>query len=299
MACYTIDKSAGPFLQSCRDCPQFAGHMCHQSTKQAIDNISSRCDPGMPAWIIGHGAPGRICTNYDRCPDYPFEKGPCIDARNEESLKPLANRVLALYFGGCQVGADEEGRNFLQRVAEIINAPALGPLSDVTCDVAFHTGPDDWGIAYPPDHNGNPRPPLAEGFLYPDLSTDRLHSLALLETGAKTWPTTATFFRQSHDGSRKKLVALSKADDVKDLIRFVDFGHPLSRRGVSGTTVNGALLLTFDDGTVHEFLVRDDLLLQDRSQPAVYYACKRSDFSKTLAALAASEKAGRGKEKPG
>lgn len=240
---------------------------------------------GLPAGtIIGHGQPGIILTG--RGIDFDFRTNPdqtqSISNENAEFWEPevtnMATPIQELWLLGCNVGAAKDGACLVWRLAKALGAKVQAPVGLVVPDTATGdpcVAPDEpWQVADPKMD----APPEKKDILR--LTTPgRDAAQLLIWDGERFLPISFQAIR----GAR-----LSKQTPHRDrtwdaewtgpeaqlLASRIAFDQPLVFSGPPATIVTGRVLLTYrflGRDVTRQFLVHNDLLLEDTHAPGVFY----------------------------
>jgi len=274
IGCVTIDHTSdGAYLDCTRTA--FPGALQHGSTAEAVQNLL-RCAGGAveKANLVGHGIEGGIITGTGQPP--PTDDLRCMTLFNVNNWVPfislLRDRASNLTLWSCDTGAGDDGADFLTLLATKINAPVAAPTGLIFCDDGRISliPPATWQIARP-----GIRPPAIPLPAVPlPMNIDAISSAFFMqEEGVKE-------VRLADLVSAQLQVFGSKADGIHDLtqreaadlLRLVDFPHPLKMRGSIAAIHTCKLTVTYSNMPKPKVLnIYNDRILRDGDQPEAYY----------------------------
>jgi hypothetical protein len=275
VGCVSIDHTSdGEYL----DCTRvaFPGALNHGSTAEAVQNLL-RCAGGdiQRANLVGHGMEAGIITGTG-LPPCADDLQRCMTLFNTNKWLPfislLRDRVSNLTLWSCDTGAGDDGADFLTLLATRINAPVAAPTGIIFCEGGRITliPPATWQIARP-----GMRPPTIPLPAAPlPINIDAISSAFFMqEEGVKEVPLDDLVSAQLE-------VFGSKADGIRDLtqreaadlLRLVDFLHPLKMRGSIAAIHTCKLTVAYSNMPKPKVLnIYNDRILRDGDQPEAYY----------------------------
>jgi hypothetical protein len=239
---------------------------------------------GSPAGtIVGHGRPGIILTgrgiNFDfrRFPDQTQSISIVNTEIWEPHVKTLETPIKHLMLLGCHVGALTDGALLLWQLAKALGATVQAPLGWVVPDPAMGNpslAPDGWQIADPTMKE----PPKEKKVLR--LTTPGRDAVQLLIwDGERFLPISFNAIRGARLSKQmpfreRTWDAEWTEPDAQALARHVAFDQPLVFRGPPASIVTGRVFLSYrflGRDVTRQFLVHNDLLLEDTHAPGVFY----------------------------
>lgn len=254
--CVTIDASPDPVLQEIRDNNPAA--LENAGTQSAVANLLY-CG-GPLGSIVGHGAEGDIDTYK--------VTGECITPYNQDEWEPelahLNGHVTSLILYGCCVGGGADGAALLQEIANTIQAPVSAPTGllflDGNGNFTLEAGAV-WNTvqpaaaaaaaaAQPPAPPPGPAQPPSPSMPLPSTFVDTTYTPAL-------------------GRDQNSTISGAIAAEVNWKTPYVPPGDPLAK-----TTGKLRVVLRQPGAPgllTKTYLVLADRLLQDASQPEIYY----------------------------
>jgi hypothetical protein len=262
--------------------------LAHDSTSRALNNLFDCSNGGVnSAHIVGHGSIGAVVTGTtSTASDHDW----IISLEDLPIFKPLleqlAGRVSSLTFWACYPGAAENGADFLFEMAKVVMAPVAGPTGVIYCNdiLGFYLeGGATWQIATPNFRPPAIDPPGVDIFdgLHMKLKLNyegQFRSIPLGDIVSVEFVSGMSIdpdFKASEDTERKAF----SDDEARSLLSLVKFDEPFQPGGVPAAMVTGRMTVGFRrDGQdeQREFIVYNDLLLQDRSALDTFYRCHNS-----------------------
>lgn len=277
--CTTIDSDNNDngFLGCARG--QNPGAGLHGSTAEAVARLLQCLGGGIGrANIVGHGDAGIVVTGTG---DEAVDPDRYVAWWNqnfwEPHLRQLRGRVNSLSFWACHPGAEDAGADFLFNVAQVINAPAAGPTGFIYCgggqpDLFLEPGAV-WQVATP-TQRPNPIPRPSRVFFRREAVDLQLNYGGQMET----IPLDAVISVEFTPGKRANIAPLFSIsdDNARSFLELVQFDEPFQPGGIPAALVTGRLVMTFvrnDQQEQREFIIYNQLLLQDTSAPDTFYYC--------------------------
>jgi hypothetical protein len=272
------DDGSNTFLDMMRE--NFKNAPPHHSAGAAFENVVG----SRQGTLIGHGQPGLILTG--RGADFDFRTNPdqtkSISIDNTKTwelvVTPMRTPIEFLMLFGCNVGAEADGAELVWQVAKALGATVKAPVGLVWPDTAtqdpFVADNECWQVA---DHTMTKRPdarkcrPLtpsgheADRLLLWDV--DRFLPIALEAVSG------ARLAKRDRYRTRGWDMEWS-APEAQSLASHVAFDRPLVFPGPLGTIVTGKVFLSYrflGREITRQFLVHNDLLLEDANAPGVFY----------------------------
>lgn len=255
-ACVTIDASPDPVLDEIRNANPDAQE--NAGTQSAVANLLF-CGGPLTS-IVGHGAEGDIDTYK--------ETGECITRYNQAAWGPelahLSGHATSLILYGCSVGGGVNGAALLQAIANTIRAPVSAPTGLLYLDghgnFTLQAGAV-WNTVQPaaPAAAAAAQPPAPP----PPPTQLPPSTMPLPSTFADTTYTPALGRDQNSTVSR------AIATEVNWKTPFKPPGEPLAK-----TTGKLRVVLRQPGAPgllTKTYLVLADRLLQDETQPEIYY----------------------------
>ncbi len=267
------------FLQCVTD--YMHAQMKHPNTSTAFTNLTIMATSNDSGVIVGHGAPGLICTgNGDHCADSQDLLGIGTLSAWQPLASQLKGRLKDITLVGCDIGSGTFGSEFLGAFANATGATIHAPNDTVQCgsDGITILNGGNWIQAAPA---GSPQPRQAnpQGGPPPSPKTRATeHEKAyriMAESGFKLVPSTSVqVISFQHRGYYQKEFTTLPPERVHGLISFIDFAHPILIKGSLGSIVTGRLTLRMNigDGQIdRQFVLLNDKLLEDRDHPTIFY----------------------------
>lgn len=232
--------------------------------------------------ILGHGSKGRIITGTGQSAN---DASKYISLWNGPSWRSKVKEIencSNLYLYACHVGASAEGADFLFSLAKTMNTQVLGAtgflfINNKTGAFTLETG-SKWQSATPTTRPTPVDPPS------PNLwGPEAMQEIALMtETGFQLFAASSIIQLEIlRIDSGPSIAAALKPKSItvdnvvaQSFIEFIAFDRPFTPPGSPFAIISAEINLTFDDGTIREFLVLNGLIIQDKKFPDVFYYCR-------------------------
>lgn len=262
------------FLQCVTD--YLHAQMKHSNTVVVFANLTSIATSNDSAIIVGHGAPGLICTgNGDHCSGNQDLMGAGTTSAWQPFAIQLKGHFKDIAFVGCDIASGRFGAQFLSAFANATGATVHAPDDTVQCEpdgISILNG-GNWIQVSPtgtPPAKEAPQPSSKTQTPQPGEAYQ-----FMVESGFKSvHPPTVEVVSFQHRGYYQKEFADAPPERVHSLISLIDFAHPLFIKGSLGSIVTGRLTLRMkiDDRQVErQFVLLNDKLLEDKTYPTVFY----------------------------
>lgn len=271
--CVSIDQTTNDngFLNCARLGEPGASN--HGSTAQAIANLLACLGaPTGTANLIGHGDDGIIVTGTGQNandPDKYISLGNAIHWRSY--VRQLRGHVYSFSLWACHPGTGDAGADFLYSIAQTVNCQVGGPTGFLYCDNGrLWLEPNSvWQVATPtyrPPAIPAPTPHFMS-YLEMEFAMEGKTNLVKLESVTEVIYT-PTF-------GRSRVATTLAGNDARDLLSLVRFDAPFQPGGNPAALVTGILTVKFGEQT-REFDIFNNRLLQDRSNPTLFYQATAS-----------------------
>jgi hypothetical protein len=274
--CTTIDRMKDDgYLNRARNIIKFE----HEKTEYGVSNLLNCVGQKESIAIIGHGENGRFGMGCGRNFDE-THKEQYIDTLNiaewEGFFKQLQKKDISnLYLIGCNPGASVEGALLLYTLAQLVNAPVIGPTGFITCDDnVFKLEPcSTWQIATPtikpapiepPSHDIPPLTNLIIIYTQFQSITFQIESVISI-----------SIFMPPQFAQTKML----EKNEILDFLSMIDFANPIDLPGDPASLIGGIFIIDFEynrDNLRKEYYVLNNRLIQDKQFPLKAYYCKES-----------------------
>src|SRR5581483_2782849 len=244
----------------------------HGYNETAFQNLAKQPNQNSIAVIAGHGKPGAICTGEgDHCNSFTTVMSKFTQPHWATSAQGVRHQFKALRLLGCDIGADQIGADFLFEMAKELNIPVTAPTYLVWCGSGkVYLDPlAKWLIATP-DHKPDP-------IASPTVSIQGSRFLQLRTNGKMTLFTSGNFRVIAFQYSLEKLESNFRSLNLttaEELVRFVDFEHPIESDAVPLAVATGYFTLQLradGENRNRHFKLYNDELVQDLDTKGVYY----------------------------
>src|SRR5438270_4872481 len=209
------------------------------NTAQALGNLHGAPNPSATAVLSGHGNSGLICTgNGDHCGATGTIMGYWNERDWRASVETISGQFYILRLLGCDVGADQEGAEFLFELAKVVQRPVVAPTFIVWCGHGqVWLDPKVQCQQATPTMKPKPIPK-------PTVTIQRADKLKFFISGKQVSiqasKVRATALQISKQQSSSDLLSIDSAS-AAEIISFIDFSHPFRPGGVPAAIVTAKL----------------------------------------------------------
>lgn len=269
--CVAIDQTTtdNGFLNCAR--LGLPGASNHGSTAQAVTNLLACLGaPTGNANLVGHGNDGIIVTGTGQNandPDKYMSLGNPFNWRLY--VRQLRSHIYSFSLWACHPGTGDAGADFLYSIAQTVNCQVGGPTGFLYCQGGrLWLEPNSvWQVATPTNRPTAIAAPTAHFMGYIEMELAIIGSEGKIRL-VKLESVTEVVYVPAFGRSRTPTTLIG--NDARDLLSLVRFDAPFQPGGQPAALVTGVLTVRFGEET-REFNIFNDRLLQDRSNPTLFY----------------------------
>jgi hypothetical protein len=244
----------------------------HSSTSDASQKLAISPDPHEDAVIVGHGAPGVLCTgDGDNCSGDDTKMVASFNVSSWNSLfVKLQGDFQTLTLLGCDVGQKGAGADLLYSIAQATQRTVRAPDSIIFCDaggITFAAG-GSWVEATP---TVRPIPNVGPQYRIKPSNSYKFKIDGALTSAA---PNSVKLLEFQHRDYQHKEFQTLRQFEGPGLLNLLNLGEPFETTGRPGAIVTGKLRLQIrikNKSVNKAFILYNDELLQDVENPDVFY----------------------------
>jgi hypothetical protein len=265
----TTEKDAyDPFL----NCTELKNLPKHSTTAEAFSNLASTGGTNEQAFIVGHGAPGEVCTGEGRFCNTTATSFNLYDVEDWNNYaKSILHKFSGLTLLGCDVGQFDEGAAFLAKLADITQTHVRAPTGPIWCsDGRVELDPTAEWLEANPGH----RPPTVTGPIY-KVPEELVYDLSIDGKMEEFLPDSVSVRRFRYVALPPASTYDSNKDQKPALARLIDFSHPFHHSGIPLAAVTGEITLSVHPrghaSVEKHFLLYADAMVRDADVEGLFY----------------------------
>lgn len=256
----------------------------HSGTADMIQKLQGGIALGDDAVIVGHGAPGILCTgNADHCSDAQDMLAISTASTWQPLLGQIKGKFKSITLIGCEVGEGALGANFLSALANATNTSVRTPNDIVSCESSGFTilNGGTWVQVDPSSTPMITRSPKTTG------KTPELFKFKVQSDFVSVPLSNLKIISFQHRAYQQKEYRSVPPLPARSLLPLIDLANPIEIKGSIGSIATGGLTLEVsinDRPMQRHFTLLNDEMFEDRENPHVYYKTT-SDFATALNSL--------------